>query len=72
MRWCLDGIDAVSIAGNAPRGGLNDGTIVSEDDLIDLERGLDGVGLVVDPVKLLEGAALGFNAVETRWLARCN
>lgn len=72
MRWCLDGIGVVSIVGNVFCGGFNDGIIVSEDDFIDFEWGFDGVGLVVDLVKLFEGVVLGFNVVEIRWLVRCN
>lgn len=45
---------------------LHDLAIISKDDLVDLERGLDGVGLVVDPLELLEGAALGFDTVFLR------
>ena len=37
-----------------------------DDDLFDLEGGLDGVRLVVDPFKLLESAALGFDTVVER------
>ncbi len=43
---------------------LDDLAIVGEDDLVDVEGGLDGVGLVVDPLELLEGAALGLDTVE--------
>ncbi len=45
---------------------LGDLAIVGEDDLVDVEGGLDGVGLVVDPLELLEGAALGLDTVGPR------
>lgn len=38
--------------------------IVGENDLVDLERSLDGVGLVVNPFKLLDGAALRLDTIE--------
>lgn len=42
---------------------LDNLAVVGNDDLVDLERSLDGVDLVVDPFELLEGTALGFDAV---------
>jgi hypothetical protein len=42
---------------------LDDLAVVGEDNLVDMEGGLDGVGLVVDPLELLEGAALGLDTV---------
>lgn len=44
--------------------------LIVKDDLVDLEGSLDGVGLVVDPFELLEGTALGLDAVEGAWSAR--
>ncbi len=41
---------------------LGDLAVVGEDDLVDGLGGLDGVGLVVDPLELLEGTALGLDA----------
>jgi len=37
---------------------LRDTTIGLDNNLVDLERRLDGIGLVVHPFKLLEGTAL--------------
>jgi hypothetical protein len=44
---------------------LDDLAVVGEDNLVDMEGGLDGVGLVVDPLELLEGAALRLDTVES-------
>lgn len=37
--------------------------------LVDLERGLDGLHLVVHPLELLEGTTLGFDAGV--WMSAC-
>jgi len=50
---------------------LDDLAIVGNDDLVDLERGLDGVDLLVDPLELFEGTALGFDAVGEDGLVQC-
>ena len=42
---------------------LGDLSVGLDNNLVDLEGGLDGAGLFVDPVQLLEGAALGLDAV---------
>lgn len=42
---------------------LSDLAILCEDDFVDFEGGLDGVGLVVDPLELLESTALGLDTV---------
>ena len=43
---------------------LGDLSVGLDNDLVGLEGGLDRAGLLVDPVQLLEGAALGLDAVE--------
>lgn len=49
---------------SAPLHSLGDLAVLGQHDRVDLERGLDGVGLVVDPLELLEGATLGLNTKE--------
>ena len=56
-----DGADTGHAAGRSVLiDGLNDVTIAHHN-LVDFERSLDGVGLVVHPFKLLKGTALGFD-----------
>lgn len=43
---------------------LGDFAIVGKDDLVDLERGLDGIRLVVDPFELFDGAPLRLDTVK--------
>jgi hypothetical protein len=38
--------------------------ILAEDDLLNLEGGLDGVGLIIDPFELLQCAAVGFDTAK--------
>lgn len=42
---------------------LDDVSIGLDNDLVDLERGLDGLGLLVDPFEFLEGTTLRFNTI---------
>jgi hypothetical protein len=53
---------------------LADGAVGLQHDLVDPLRGLDGVGLVVDPLELLKSAALGLDAGNglARWLLERN
>jgi hypothetical protein len=43
--------------------GTLDGSVLPENDLVDLERGFDWVGLVVDPFELLQGSALRLDTI---------
>lgn len=43
---------------------LRDLSVGLDNHLLDLLRSLDGLGLVVNPLELLEGTALGLNAKE--------
>lgn len=40
---------------------LGDATVSLDDDLLDMQRGLDGLGLLVDPFEFFEGTALRFD-----------
>lgn len=42
---------------------LGNGTVGLDDDLVDVEGGLDGLGLLVDPFELFEGTTLRFDTV---------
>jgi hypothetical protein len=37
-----------------------------DNNLVDLERGFDGLGLLVDPLEFLERTTLGFNTIPVR------
>jgi hypothetical protein len=43
---------------------LSNGAVDLHHDLVDVQGGLDRMGLVVNPFELLEGAALGLDAFE--------
>lgn len=49
---------------------LCNSTIGSNDDLVDFERSLDGVGLVVDPFELFEGTSLRLDTVRVSTVAQ--
>jgi hypothetical protein len=49
-----------SVGDNLPR----DSTAGLDEDLVDAERRLHGVGLVVNPLELLGGSALAFDTVK--------
>lgn len=40
---------------------LGNGTVLLDDNLVHVERGLDGVGLLVDPLELLQSTTLRFD-----------
>lgn len=56
---CIDSFVACFLSNDS----LRHVAVGLDDDLLDLEGGLDGVGLVVDPFELLESAALGLDTV---------